>query len=527
MLSLNGISSAQWAWGIAILLISLLLTNMMVLWMKQKQFERVQHKSKLLSQGGDDETVTPVTVITGFLGSGKTTLLNHILADSHHGQRIAVIENEFGSVAIDHSLVQQQVSGRSSGSSSGNARVPGADDDVTIFLMKNGCMCCSGNNTGLELERVLDKLLGLVSYSDRLEGERERNSARIDVGTSAEARATVDEDSTATPAHDGQRSTRCPPFERVLIETTGLADPAPIVSLLFRYNAERGARFRLDGVVTMVDAKHIGYHLEGSGFRALAAEAETQIAFGDVVVLNKVDSVAAAEIRSVRQAIHGVNAAARVLTSNFAKVDLGDLFGSSPTTTDNVADFARVHAYKERLALHEPLHSAQSPRRADGITSICVSFASFAVDAQIEGDEDDTKTVPDCSIVMDRFDNWLQTLVAEHREKLLRLKAVLAVQGESSQLVVQGVHGDVTATFGPPWRSTHRSSRFVLIGRGIADCESKIREGFVACMVDRADHHYDNDHDHACDHDHNHHHHHHQHHANGQEQDCNTHLHND
>ena len=147
------------------------------------------------------------------------------------------------------------------------------------------------------------------------------------------------------------------------------------------------------------------------------------------------------------------------------------------------------------------------------------------MDAQIEGDEDDTKTVSDCSIVMDRFDNWLQTLVAEHREKLLRLKAVLAVQGESSQLVVQGVHGDVTATFGPPWRSTHRSSRFVLIGRGIADCESKIREGFVACMVDRADHHYDNDHDHACDHDHNHHHH--QHHANGQEQDCNTHLHND
>lgn len=93
----------------------------------------------------------------------------------------------------------------------------GKSNDTTIFLMKNGCMCCSGDSPGLELERVLDKLISLLEFAQ----------------ASGSAKA----------------------FDHVIIETTGLADPAPIVSLLFRYSTQRAAHFALNGVVTLVDAK--------------------------------------------------------------------------------------------------------------------------------------------------------------------------------------------------------------------------------------------------------------------------------
>src|ERR1700747_1482567 len=151
----------------------------------------------------------PVTVLTGFLGSGKTTLLNRILSEQH-GKRIAVIENEFGEVGVDHELVI------------------GADEE--IFEMNNGCICCTVRG---DLIRVLGNLM---KRKDR--------------------------------------------FDYIMIETTGLADPGPVAQTFF-VDDEMQGKLALDAIVTVVDAKHIWEHLDDS------KEAQEQIAFADVILLNK------------------------------------------------------------------------------------------------------------------------------------------------------------------------------------------------------------------------------------------------
>ena len=120
----------------------------------------------------------PITIITGFLGSGKTTLVNRILRSSEHGLRIVVIENELGAISIDHALIDGDR----------QAAMPEG-----VVVLKNGCMCCSGDSPGSELERVLDKLLEL-----------------------------------------GQLGAQSLPFDSIVIELSGMADPLPVLQILYR-----------------------------------------------------------------------------------------------------------------------------------------------------------------------------------------------------------------------------------------------------------------------------------------------------
>jgi G3E family GTPase len=186
----------------------------------------------------------PVTVLTGFLGAGKTTLLNRILTE-HHGQRIAVIENEFGEIGIDQALVIK------------------ADEE--IFEMNNGCICCTVRG---DLIRVLGNLM------------KRRDK-----------------------------------FDRIVVETTGMANPGPVAQTFF-VDEDVQSDFRLDGIVTLVDAKHLDLHLGHQ------TEAHEQLAFADVIVVNKVDLVSADEAADIERRVRGLNGMARVLRGQHGDVPL-------------------------------------------------------------------------------------------------------------------------------------------------------------------------------------------------------------
>jgi G3E family GTPase len=183
----------------------------------------------------------PVTVLTGFLGSGKTTLLNRILTENH-GQRIAVIENEFGEIGVDQELV--------------------INAEEEIFEMNNGCICCTVRG---DLIRILGNLM-----------------------------------------------TRRDRFDRIVLETTGLANPGPVAQTFFVDEAMRD-KFALDGIVTMVDARHFEQQIINS------EETTTQVAFADVIVLNKADLVSKEQLDALEQRVRGMNALARIVRADPAE----------------------------------------------------------------------------------------------------------------------------------------------------------------------------------------------------------------
>lgn len=182
----------------------------------------------------------PVTVLTGFLGAGKTTLLNRILTEQH-GQRIAVIENEFGEIGIDQALV--------------------INAEEEIFEMNNGCLCCTVRG---DLIRILGNLM------------KRRDK-----------------------------------FNRILVETTGLANPSPVAQTFFM-DDDMKENLRLDGIVTLVDCKHLAQHLEDS------AECREQIAFADTLLLNKTDLVDAAAVEALETRLRAMNGLAKIQRARLA-----------------------------------------------------------------------------------------------------------------------------------------------------------------------------------------------------------------
>jgi G3E family GTPase len=189
---------------------------------------------------GPASAPTPVTVLTGFLGAGKTTLLNHLLAQLP-GKRVAVIENEFGEVSIDHAIIV------------------GAEEQV----LSNGCVCCTVRG---DLLRVLKEF-----------GDQQKN------------------------------------YDYILLETTGLANPTPIAQT-FLLDPALQARYRLDGIVTMADAVNLARHIDTKD------EAQKQIGFADVIILNKTDLVSPQALDDIEHQLHGLNRTAKIVRTNHGKV---------------------------------------------------------------------------------------------------------------------------------------------------------------------------------------------------------------
>lgn len=442
-----------------------------------------------------NEKRVPVTILTGFLGAGKTTLLNRILSENH-GKRIAVIENEFGEVGIDHELVI------------------GADEE--IFEMNNGCICCTVRG---DLIRVLSNLMK----------RRDR-------------------------------------FDYILVETTGLADPGPVAQTFF-VDEEIGRQLRLDAIVTLVDARHHAQHMRDT------REAAEQVAFADVVVINKTDLVNPEEVDELERSVRAVNPVAKICRAQNAAVamdrilDVGgfsldraldinpafmtpeypfewrgvfDLKGGEtlqldkgPDPTMKIAvipwDEEQGAAYGKNDEMAARLFSARAKRVSSGelikagnrlnLLDLSLSGHSFpiAVDApgrfgiylehrpeefnarwsgakgsllpadvqRFSGHTHD-KEIRSVGIEQEgdlhpkKLSQWLQTLLAENGADILRMKGVLSLRGEDRRFVFQGVHMLFDGKPGRPWGGDIRRNSLVFIGRNLD--RQKLNRSFQECL---------------------------------------------
>jgi G3E family GTPase len=314
----------------------------------------------------------PVTVLTGYLGAGKTTLLNRILTHEH-GQKVAVIVNEFGDIGIDNKLI--------------------VNADEEIFEMNNGCICCTVRG---DLIRIIGNLM------------RQRDR-----------------------------------FDHLVIETTGLADPAPVIQTFFM-DEDVQAQTRLDAVVTLVDAKHVDQHWD-------ADEVQEQIAFADVILLNKTDLVDGATLDRLEAKIHGMNALAKVYRTQRSELPMEALLG--------------VQAFDLNRALEiEPgfLTEAHDHEHDDGIGSVAI-----VEPGELDGD---------------KLDQWLSNLLATQGPDIFRMKGILSIVGEDSRFVVQGVHMIFEGQADRPWRADEtRSNELVFIGRNLD--RQALQAGFRGCLV--------------------------------------------
>jgi G3E family GTPase len=322
----------------------------------------------------------PVTVLTGFLGAGKTTLLNRILTEEH-GQRIAVIENEFGEIGIDDALV--------------------IDSEEEIFEMNNGCICCTVRG---DLIRILATLM---RHKDR--------------------------------------------FDRIVVETTGLADPAPVAQTFF-VDDEIKEQLRLDAIVTVVDAKHVLAHLDERKPDGVENESVEQVAFADRIVLNKTDLVDEATLADVVQRLRSISGGAAIIPAQDAKIDLGQILDVGAFDLDRV--LATDPAFMSDLEHQHDL----------SITSVGIERA---------GDVD-----------VEKLNDWLGTLLSEKGVDIFRSKGILSLADEPERYVFQGVHMLFEGTQGKPWADEPRVNRMVFIGRDLD--RAGLEASFRACLVERS-----------------------------------------
>jgi G3E family GTPase len=322
------------------------------------------------------ESPIPVTILTGFLGAGKTTLLNRILKENH-GQKIAVIENEFGEEGVDNDIL--------------------ADSTEQIVEMNNGCICCTVRG---DLIRILNSL-----YKRRAKGELK--------------------------------------FERVVIETTGMADPAPVAQTFFA-DEKVNERYLLDAVITVVDAKHGLKQLEEF------TEAQQQTAFADRLLVSKTDLVTEEEATKLMERLRILNVRAPIKKVHFGETPIVDLLDIRGFNLNAILEIQPDFLTNDDHDHHDEV-------------------ASFYIRT-------------DRALDVRKVDRYISSLINLYGEQMLRYKGILNIKGEPRRVVFQGVHMMAGFDFASEWKDDQkRESTVVFIGRKLP--EALFRELFEDCYA--------------------------------------------
>lgn len=267
------------------------------------------------------------------------------------------------------------------------------NSDEEVFEMNNGCICCTVRG---DLIRIISTLV--------------------------------------------KRSSK---FDGMIIETTGLADPAPVVQTFF-VDEDVSANMALDAIVTVVDAKHFLDRVDD------AHEAEEQVAFADVVLLNKIDLVAPETLQTVRDKIRGLNRFATLYETVNAEVDLANILDRGAFDLQRLLDI-------ESTLLDEEDHEHD-----DTITSVSLSLGR--------------------PLDPDKFSEWIRKLIMERGTSIFRSKGILSLAGQDRRYIFQGVHMVMDSDWGLEWGpDENRASRLVFIGRDLDEAE--LAEGFETCLA--------------------------------------------
>ncbi len=297
--------------------------------------------------------------------------------------------------------------------------VIGADEE--IFEMNNGCLCCTVRG---DLIRILGNL---IKRRDR--------------------------------------------FDYILIETTGLADPGPVVQTFF-FDDELKAKLRLDAVVTVVDSKHIRQHFDDN-------EVQQQIAFADVILLNKTDLMPSEKVDELEADIRKMNAVAKLHRTV-----------QSTTPVENLIDvqgfnLERIHEIDPDLIPKPKKHEHHHDEPGHECTPEC----DHNHDHEHEHHRHDP-TVSSVGIVLPgeldekKVNAWFAKLLAEKGQDLYRMKGILSLRGDPNRFIFQGVHMTLDSTIGTPWGTSPRSSKLIFIGKNLD--RELLEDGVNACMVDRS-----------------------------------------
>ncbi len=346
----------------------------------------------------------PATILTGFLGSGKTTLLKRILTEAH-GQKIAVIENEFGEENIDSDILV-------------------TESKEQIVQMSNGCVCCT-------IREDLREALQLLAAKKR--------QGLLD-------------------------------FDRVVIETTGLADPGPVAQTFFM-DDEIAESYLLDSILTLVDAKHAPQQLNDR------QEARRQVGFADQIFISKSELVSAEETEALIHRLKHMNPRAPQQKAHFGDVPLKDIFDLRGFNLNAKLDI-------DPDFLKEDDHDHHDHDHAHGEHCDHPSHKHEGHGHHHHTDDDVKSFVYKADRAFDpaKLEDFLGAIVNIYGPRMLRYKGVLNMKGTERKVIFQGVHQLMGSDLGPEWgKDEQRQSRMVFIGIELP--REILEQGLEQCLV--------------------------------------------